>query len=865
MKKVAKIFSLQSILLIVALLMTTAHVQAVVSCDISKVHGQGYTTSITDVIDNCDGSYTITIRVDHDGCAGPACKELSNYAIQATPGTYTNVSVNVLSGTMTYSNIDLGPNLGAMIPFNGFKVDGISGIGDGMAGSFEVTYTLSNGLQNQQFSAKPGPNTLVVSFTAADFESVMDCNETGCNSGPCDITKDHGQGYSSTIEAVIDNCDGTYTITIRLEHDGCPGPACKELSNYAIQAIPGTYSNVDVAVVSGNFTYSTIDMGPNLGAQIPFQGFKIDGTGNIGDGNAGVVKITYTLSGGLQDQQVSVKPGQEVLTVSFTAAEFEQVMLCNGTDCPGGPTTGLSGNVFHDANGLTDNTVNGTGINAADGQTLYVHLLDFNTGTVIAVKPVNADGTYTFDIGAGQYKVLLSTVQGTVGSGPPPATLPSGWVNTGEFVGAGPGNDNNINGIVHATVVENSITTNVNFGIQQLPVPEINTAPSQENPGGTVSVPVPPQTFVANDPDGIVTHIRIVAFPANATTITIDGVTYTSASFPANGVTIPTNANGNPTVVISVDPIDGPVTVPIYFAAIDNAGFESLTNGIAYVPFTVDGNGGDNENFYPAHGYGTLAFEDLWPAKGDYDFNDLVIDYQFKITMNDNNFINQVKATFIIKAFGASYENGFGFQLSGNVNASNLNVTGFSLTENFITLNPNGTEAGQSKPTIIVYDNAYNEMQHPGVGIGVNTEPWAPYVQPVTLVVTIDFAPNTYTYNQLDIANFNPFIIVNKNRAVEVHLPNYPPTDLADQSMFGMWDDASDAATGKYYVTANNLPWAIHIYEKFDWPIEKQEIVWAHLKFAEWAISGGVMYPNWYKDLPGYRNNSLIYQVPASN
>jgi LruC domain-containing protein/uncharacterized repeat protein (TIGR01451 family) len=267
-------------------------------------------------------------------------------------------------------------------------------------------------------------------------------------------------------------------------------------------------------------------------------------------------------------------------------------------------------------------------------------------------------------------------------------------------------------------------------------------------------------------------------------------------------------------------------------------------------------------NLFPALGLGTLAFEDLWPGKGDYDFNDLVIDYQFEIISNASNFVEQVTATFVIRAFGASFENGFGFQLSGAINAADLNVTGFDLTENFITLAANGTEAGQSKPTIIVYDNAFAQMAHPGIGIGVNTEPNAPYVQPVTLTVNIDFKPNTYTINQLDISNFNPFLIVNKNRSHEVHLPNYPPTDLVDMSLFGQWEDASNPATGKYYVTVNNLPWAINIYESFDYPIEKQDILWVHLKFAEWAMSGGALFPDWYKNLTGYRNESLIYQVP---
>ena len=267
-------------------------------------------------------------------------------------------------------------------------------------------------------------------------------------------------------------------------------------------------------------------------------------------------------------------------------------------------------------------------------------------------------------------------------------------------------------------------------------------------------------------------------------------------------------------------------------------------------------------NLYPALGPGTLAFEDLWPGKGDYDFNDMVIDYQFEIISNPSNYVEQVIGTFVLKAFGASFENGFGFQLSDAIDPSDVTVTGYQLTENIATLDGNGTEAGQSKPTIIVFDNAFAHMPHPGIGIGVNTTPEAPYVQPVTFTINMQFVPNTISFNDLDIANFNPFLIVNKVRNHEVHLPYYPPTDLADMSLFGQWEDASDPATGKYYVTATNLPWAINIYESFDYPIEKQDILQVHLKFAEWATSGGVQFPDWYKNLSGYRNQSLIYQIP---
>lgn len=264
-------------------------------------------------------------------------------------------------------------------------------------------------------------------------------------------------------------------------------------------------------------------------------------------------------------------------------------------------------------------------------------------------------------------------------------------------------------------------------------------------------------------------------------------------------------------------------------------------------------------NIYPATGPGTLAYEDLWPYKGDYDFNDMVIDYQFEIITNPNNMVDQLKCTFTLKAFGAYFHNGFGFQLSQAIQAADLTVTGSNLSSGYINLSGNGSEVGQTKPTIIVFDDAYNLMPHPGQGIGVNTERNAPFVTPVTMQVTIDFKPDTYTYYDLDIANFNPFIIVDKQRSVEVHLPDYPPTSLANMSLLGTGDDKSNPSAGKYYKTANNLPWAINIYESFDYPLEKVDVTGTHLHFVEWAISGGQSFPDWYQDKPGYRNSSNTY------
>ncbi|MCH8569103.1 MAG: LruC domain-containing protein [Balneolales bacterium] len=265
-------------------------------------------------------------------------------------------------------------------------------------------------------------------------------------------------------------------------------------------------------------------------------------------------------------------------------------------------------------------------------------------------------------------------------------------------------------------------------------------------------------------------------------------------------------------------------------------------------------------NYFPAAGPGTLAFEDLWPSLGDFDFNDMVVDYRFKITSNAVNVVEKIEATFVLRAFGAGFRNGFGFQLSNAIQSNHIAVSGYSITENFITLNSNGTEAGQSKPTIIVFDNTYNEMQHPGTGIGVNTDPDAPFVTPAVFNITIDFVGGSYTYGDLNISEFNPFIIVNRDRGREVHLPNYPPTDLANMDFFGTRDDRSRPNQNRWYMSENNLPWAINLIHSFEYPIERVDIIDAYPRFIDWAQSGGTDFPDWFSNTAShYRNPANIY------
>jgi hypothetical protein len=242
----------------------------------------------------------------------------------------------------------------------------------------------------------------------------------------------------------------------------------------------------------------------------------------------------------------------------------------------------ISGNVFNDVNGMTDNIVNGNGTNAGGLNAVLIN----NLGNVTTTTPVAADGTYTFtEVPNGDYSVLITTANPAIGTlAPTTSVLPTNWVNTGEgIVAAGDGTINGLTNIVKG----NSSVTNVNFGIEQRPTAISSTTPQYSNPTSTNTVTVPATAFSGTDPStGTVVNLTFTAFPANVTTITIGATTYNSGNFPAGGVTVPA-PGGQPTPVVLVDPFDGVVTVTIPFTVTDNATFTSTNTGIVTVPFGV--------------------------------------------------------------------------------------------------------------------------------------------------------------------------------------------------------------------------------------------------------------------------------------
>lgn len=264
-------------------------------------------------------------------------------------------------------------------------------------------------------------------------------------------------------------------------------------------------------------------------------------------------------------------------------------------------------------------------------------------------------------------------------------------------------------------------------------------------------------------------------------------------------------------------------------------------------------------NYYPGtRSFGYLAYEDLWPYKGDYDLNDLLVGYRFNLITDANNDVKEVQSKIFVKAAGGSYQHGFGieFPVPGYFIET---VNGPVYTENYISNNSNGTEANQQNAVVIVFDNS-NSVAPCQSGYYVNTEPGSPVIASDTIRLAVRFVAGI-PQNTLGAAPFNPFIISDKRRGYEIHLPDKPPTALADASLFNTGQDRSNMALGRYYKSENNLPWSINIPADFPIITEKTSIIDAYLHFAEWAQSGGTIYPDWFEDKPGYRdNNKLLHR-----
>lgn len=298
--------------------------------------------------------------------------------------------------------------------------------------------------------------------------------------------------------------------------------------------------------------------------------------------------------------------------------------------------------------------------------------------------------------------------------------------------------------------------------------------------------------------------------------------------------------NSDPDGITAIVPTGKTVaTILLYVsdkAWVDNAW---LSNPPAITDTDGDGVADDQDDFpndaskaylsyYPTTGRQTIAFEDMWPVKGDYDFNDMIVNSKMTLIKNASNEWVSAEVSLALDAFGGGIENGLAIQLvDANKNAmSNLNIS----VSGDASLDPDVSNG------IIVF----SDPDQIRTDYYSNTESGS--------LATPDTAKFTITFGTNNGANFIPdfYIFQTLDRSVEVHLPGFAGTSEANTALNNTGDDVNGT-----YQTTNGLPWGMELVlpegTNFKHPYEKIDMITAYPQFSAWASSNGTTNADWYQ------------------
>lgn len=243
----------------------------------------------------------------------------------------------------------------------------------------------------------------------------------------------------------------------------------------------------------------------------------------------------------------------------------------------------------------------------------------------------------------------------------------------------------------------------------------------------------------------------------------------------------------------------------------------------------------------------TYAFEDQWPAYGDFDMNDIVVTIN-KMTITDSK---KLTIQGNIRAVGSSRKTGVGIQFL-NVSSSGATLSGKVQSGTPVF------ESGQSNPVVILSTNA-----HKYCNPSIADDDFTFYCTDLTagntynsgdgaaFEIAMTLSTDEEAKKAMNVKNLDVFIISKEAQGnvgrTEIHMANYAPTNLATTALFGMGNDASahnsmlNVGQKGYYISTEGLAWGICIpgTEVWKWPKEYKIITAVYPGFKNWVINGG--------------------------
>ncbi|MEM6965958.1 MAG: LruC domain-containing protein [Bacteroidota bacterium] len=232
---------------------------------------------------------------------------------------------------------------------------------------------------------------------------------------------------------------------------------------------------------------------------------------------------------------------------------------------------------------------------------------------------------------------------------------------------------------------------------------------------------------------------------------------------------------------------------------------------------------------------GTLAFEDLWPMTGDYDFNDFVVEVHEIVTTNASNEIYDIMFDLRITSMGGAFSNDFGIALLDPQNNLTVEVFSEHNVQHLLEHSSGNAIFTIRQPKQLFYPENMEDI--------INAVNGSTYFEPIEIQVV--FSVN----GALSYPNdYRPKFFIEQQGVDghEIHLPGTDPTPRMDNALLGTVNDDTDPGTGKYFKTANNLPWALYIPTTWNYPLEGRDLTEAYEDFVTFAQQNSSLV--WYQE-----------------
>lgn len=243
-------------------------------------------------------------------------------------------------------------------------------------------------------------------------------------------------------------------------------------------------------------------------------------------------------------------------------------------------------------------------------------------------------------------------------------------------------------------------------------------------------------------------------------------------------------------------------------------------------------------------------FEDLYPSKGDYDFNDFVIGYNAEVFYSQIRnaeilFNDGFKMSFQIRAIGGTTPYRPAIRLKGfamkNIEGAKIE---FHTTREGISMELL-KEGRRANDDVIFVINGTESLRSGGY---YNTDPEKPIDKDMP-VVTCEVTKDNFGFGNYDISlqyallaeelpRYFDFFIQNQDNLNEIHFKGFTPTGLGKQS------------PDTEFCSEENLVWGIAVPEEIAHPAERNDILNVYKGFKKWVTSGGQNNSNWYGQKP---------------